>query len=344
MDLFGPLPVVDTGERWIFIIEDVATKWVELFALEAATAENCAKCLIDEVILRYGTPRRIISDNGTQFVGAVMQHVSHCLGFKQALTPAYHPEANPVERRNRDLKTQLAILVQRNHTSWKQNLPSIRFAMNTARSDATGYTAAYLMFGRELRTPDDVQRDLRAIINSDNFLPQITPHLQRLSEILTTARENQEMRQDTSKIHADRRRRDVPPFNTGDQVLVTVHALSKAADAYTSKFAPKRDGPYLVRKQISPTTYQLAELTDTNRPVGVYHVSALTPYIPGKKPVIPVRPIRGRGRPRKEAKKRALPPPAADALPQPRRRGRPPKRSSSCVQPEDGSSTQRGRM
>lgn len=160
-----------------------------------------------------------------------MQHVAHCMGFKQALTPSYHPEANPVERRNRDLKTQLSILVQRDHTRWKLNLPSTRFAMNTARSDATGYTAAFLTFGPDLRTPDDVQRDLRTIINSDNFLPQITPHLQRPSETLVAARETQETRQDASKVQADRRRRDVPPFYTGDQVLVTIHVLSKAADA-----------------------------------------------------------------------------------------------------------------
>ncbi|XP_050676657.1 uncharacterized protein LOC126973434 [Leptidea sinapis] len=57
-DLFGPLPRTAANQNWILIIEDVATRWVELFALERATAEECAKILLDEVVLRYGTPRR----------------------------------------------------------------------------------------------------------------------------------------------------------------------------------------------------------------------------------------------------------------------------------------------
>lgn len=99
IDLFGPLPITVEGYQWIFIIEDIATKWVEIFLLKRATAETCARTLIDKVMLRYGIPRRIISDNGLQFIGAVMQQVSYCLGFSRSLTPVYHPEANPVERK-----------------------------------------------------------------------------------------------------------------------------------------------------------------------------------------------------------------------------------------------------
>ncbi|GFU61400.1 transposon Tf2-9 polyprotein [Trichonephila clavipes] len=39
IDLFGPLPETPIGKKWIFIVEDISTKWVELFAL----SENCAK-------------------------------------------------------------------------------------------------------------------------------------------------------------------------------------------------------------------------------------------------------------------------------------------------------------
>ncbi|GFV03181.1 retrovirus-related Pol polyprotein from transposon 412 [Trichonephila clavipes] len=58
----------------------------------------------DEVLLRYGIPRCLISDNGTQFVSAVMQQICYLLNIHQSLIPVYHPQANPVERKNRDLK------------------------------------------------------------------------------------------------------------------------------------------------------------------------------------------------------------------------------------------------
>ncbi|GFX54962.1 transposon Ty3-I Gag-Pol polyprotein [Trichonephila clavipes] len=78
IDLFGPLTEIKDGKRWVLIIEDCTTKWVELFALPIATAKECTITLIEEVtetLLRYDIPRRLISDKGTQFVSAVMQQI-----------------------------------------------------------------------------------------------------------------------------------------------------------------------------------------------------------------------------------------------------------------------------
>lgn len=91
IDLFESLPITAGDHQWIFIVEDVATKWVDIFLLRHTTAEICARTLIDEVMLRYGIPRRVISDNEPQFIGAVMQQVSFCLGFSQSFIPVYHP-------------------------------------------------------------------------------------------------------------------------------------------------------------------------------------------------------------------------------------------------------------
>ncbi|GFX66553.1 pro-Pol polyprotein [Trichonephila clavipes] len=99
IDLFGPLPETTEGIKWIFIVEDYTTKWVELFPLKQATAKECAMTLLNEVFLRYGVPRRLISDNGTQFVSAVMQQLCFVLDINQSLIPVYHPQANPVERK-----------------------------------------------------------------------------------------------------------------------------------------------------------------------------------------------------------------------------------------------------
>ncbi|GFV84625.1 transposon Tf2-6 polyprotein [Trichonephila clavipes] len=108
IDLFGPLPESPSGKKWIFIVEDCCPRWVELFALPQATARKCATTVMEEVILRYGLPRRLISDYGSQFVGAVMQQLCFILNIDQDIIPVYHPQANPVERKNRDLKPRIA--------------------------------------------------------------------------------------------------------------------------------------------------------------------------------------------------------------------------------------------
>lgn len=301
VDLFGPLPQTEGGYRWILIVEDVASRWTELFKLTDATSEACAKILIEEIFFRYGVPRRIKSDNGVQFVSAIMQKVTYCLGIQQQFTPVFHPEANPVERKNRDLKYQLAIMVQDHHQDWHHCLPAIRFAMNSSKCQSTGYSASFLTFGREMRTLDDVQHDVRSIVESENFIPEISTYLQTIVNFLKNAKEREMKTQDKNKVYADQGRRPQPDFIIGTKVFVNSHVLSNASKGITSKFIPKRDGPYVITRKIGSTSFEVSSPDNINIPLGIYHASALTPYrgtnedhIP-----VPVHPMRKRGRPKK---------------------------------------------
>ncbi|GFS88614.1 gag-Pol polyprotein [Trichonephila clavipes] len=60
---------------------------------------------------------------------------------------------------------------------------------------------------------------------------------------------------------------------------------------------PKRDGPYLILTQKSPTSYVIASLANLSEPIATYHTSALTPVKDIN--TSPVAPLRKRGRPRK---------------------------------------------
>ena len=302
IDLFGPLPRSDAGMQWIFIVEDCASRWVEIFPLPVATARACAITLIEEVFMRFGIPRRIICDNGPQFVSAVLQQICHLLKIEHNLIPVYCPQANPVERKNRDLKPRLALLVQDEHDNWPAKLPVIRFAMNTAVCDTTGHTPAFLTFGKELRTVDDVQKDFTSIVENDNFVAEITPYLKRFAENTKVIRERIEMKQDQRKLQFDKRRRQVF-FKPGDKVWVTLHPRSSARNKKTAKFMPKRDGPYIILTQRSPTSYVVASIDNPTEQIATYHVSALSPYRDqasgAHTSTSPVAPLRKRGRPPK---------------------------------------------
>lgn len=183
-------------------------------------------------------------------MSAVMQKVVFCLDIQHVLTPGYHPEANPVERKNRDLKAQLAILVGNDHHSWDEKLPSIRFAMNTTYWQSTEFTPAYLTFGRELRTIDDVQHDLKAIVQSENFIPEITPYLQTSACVLKDVKDNVHRQQDHNKRNSNTHRRPQPSLDVGSKVFVNTHVLSNSDKGLTSKFVPKRDGPYTIIERL----------------------------------------------------------------------------------------------
>ncbi|KOB67978.1 hypothetical protein OBRU01_15899 [Operophtera brumata] len=72
-------------------------------------------------------------------------------------------------------------------------------------------------------------------------------------------------------------------------------------NAATAKFAPRRDGPYVVLRQHGPCSFEVANPSDRDHPMGIYHSSALSPY-KGSAVLIPnpERPLRRRGRPKKQ--------------------------------------------
>ncbi|GFV26924.1 integrase catalytic domain-containing protein [Trichonephila clavipes] len=170
-----------------------------------------------------------------------MQQTCYLLNIHQSLIPVYHLQANPVEQKNRDLKPRLAILVQDKHDCWSEKLPFIRFALNTAKCETTGQMAAFLNFGRDLRTPSEVVNDIRVIIQNDNFVPEITPYLKKFAKFSTQIREVVEEQQDSRKFYAVKKRKTAPTYQPGEYVFVASHLLSNAAQGRNAKLMPRRD-------------------------------------------------------------------------------------------------------
>lgn len=122
------------------------------------------------------------------------------------------------------------MMVRDKNTSWNESLTTIRFAMNTTVCVTTGQSASYLMFGRELRTLDDVQNDLR---DCENCIPLITPYRKKITNMWIKARELHDQHQDMNKTYADRSKRH-QVFNKGDRVWVVTHTLSSSLKQVTT--------------------------------------------------------------------------------------------------------------
>ncbi|KMQ86699.1 reverse ribonuclease integrase [Lasius niger] len=139
--------------------------------------------------------------------------------------------------------------VDKNHRDWDENLPALQFAYNTATHDATGFSPAYLNYGRELCPPHpgDGARTGGA---DPATLPQKLNDANALVRVkLARAFQRQER-------YYNLRRRDWKPA-LGEWVWKREHPLSKKADAFNAKLAPKFVGPLEVRRIISPVVVDL---------------------------------------------------------------------------------------
>ena len=85
MDVFGPLNRTKAGNKYILVLMDYATKWLEAFALRNVTAETIVNCLI-EVTARIGVPKELLTDNGSNFMSKVIKKYCSMIGIKQIRT------------------------------------------------------------------------------------------------------------------------------------------------------------------------------------------------------------------------------------------------------------------
>ncbi|XP_037804439.1 uncharacterized protein LOC119598726 [Penaeus monodon] len=113
------------------------------------------------IFSRVGIPREILSDRGTQFTSQLMGELYKLLGIKPLFTTPYHPSGNGrVERFHSTLKASLRKLCVDKPKDWHRYLIPTLFALREIPSDRTGFFAFELLYGRAVRGPLTVLRDL----------------------------------------------------------------------------------------------------------------------------------------------------------------------------------------
>ncbi len=54
MDIAGPMPTTSEGFRYILVIQDYFSKWIEMFPMKNHTAVDVAEVLVGQFFTRYG--------------------------------------------------------------------------------------------------------------------------------------------------------------------------------------------------------------------------------------------------------------------------------------------------
>ena len=134
--------------KYVVVFQDLFARWVELRPLRTATGRNVAKALEELVLFRWGTPDYLLTDNGKEFDNKDLGRILEVYVVTRVTMPPYHPQANPVERSNRTLKTMISTFVKNDPRSWDQHLHELRHVLNTASQSSTQVSPAFLNYGR----------------------------------------------------------------------------------------------------------------------------------------------------------------------------------------------------
>jgi len=98
-----------------------------------------------------------LSDRGAEFEGHIFQEVCELLGVDKLRTTAYKPSTNgALERMHRTLNTMLGKIVDEKQKDWDVHVAYVMTAYNATVHSATGFTPNRLVFGREMRYPNEL--------------------------------------------------------------------------------------------------------------------------------------------------------------------------------------------
>ena len=246
IDLVGPFPVSNNGNRYALVVTDYFTKFVEIFPLPNQEASSVASVLVRDFFSKYGVPHFLHSDQGTQFESRLFQEICTLLGIEKTRTTPFRPQSDGQSERNIKTLSRMVAMSADDQADWDERLPFISMAYRATPQTSTGLSPNFLMFGREISMPVDIM--IGAPIDQPSSELDYVKTLQsKLNQAYKLARFN-------LKSSAERQRKYYnahshgSPFNAGDSVWYANKLRKKGV---CPKLQPKWRGPCLVTKRFN---------------------------------------------------------------------------------------------
>nr|XP_037280011.1 uncharacterized protein LOC119172980 [Rhipicephalus microplus] len=153
IDIIGPLPPAGPY-RYCLPAIDRYTRWPEVWPLEKITAEDVASAFFSGWVSRFGTPRRVTTDQGRQFKSQLFRLLGLSTGFDRSRTTSYHPCANGIiERFHQQFK---AAIMRRPHSTWLEALPAVALGQRATFKPDIQAMPVELVYGEPLRQPAEL--------------------------------------------------------------------------------------------------------------------------------------------------------------------------------------------
>ena len=90
---------------------------------------------------RFGVPKRLVSDNGTQFASFQLKKLCEDVGIQQVFASVEHPQTNgQVESSNRVFLRGLKRRLEKAKGSWAEEVSHIVWAYHTTEQSGTHET------------------------------------------------------------------------------------------------------------------------------------------------------------------------------------------------------------
>ena len=225
---------------------DGFTKFVWLYPTKSTGVQEVLDRLEKQKNI-FGSPSRIISDQGRAFTSEEFQKYCRDNGIKHHAVTTGLPRANgQVERLNRTIISVLTKLSTNDPSKWYQHVDRLQQVLNSTYQRTINMTPFELLFGIKMRFGVDAQ--LKEVIEAEFqscFQDERDKVRERAEEQITKVQEE-------NRRTYNLRRRTPTKYKLGDLVAIKRTQLGPGR-----KLKAKFYGPYVIEKVKSNDTYDV---------------------------------------------------------------------------------------
>jgi hypothetical protein len=269
----GKVPTA-RGHTKILIFADSLTRWIEAVPMvEDPTSEEVLNHFIHYVVARYGLPRAVRSDRGSNLVSALVSDFYEQFDISMELTTAdHHQSAGLVERINDTLTHMLKASMHDHPKDWDDHLDFILFSYRATPHRVTTHSPAYLLYGHEMKIPSSTAH---SVTSHDG---EMTAQQRQVAYRLAGGLYDAWALAKGATLHQQRRDRENTDRTHTHMTLVPNERVLLRRTGLLPKLACEWEGPYRVKAVLGRDNYELTDLHDRRRHPKI-HISRLRPYL-----------------------------------------------------------------
>jgi len=139
MDILGPFPSSVSGNKYLLVIIDCFTKWVEAFPFKNARASTIAKVFVNQIVFRHGEggPHKLHTHQGKNFESRLFLELSWMLRIKKTRTTALHPQSDEQVKRQDQTIFNFSKFIEENQRNWNRWIPMFFLTYRTSKHEVT---------------------------------------------------------------------------------------------------------------------------------------------------------------------------------------------------------------
>lgn len=275
MDILGPLPTTDNGNKYVLVIVDWFTKWTESIPLPNQEAKTVADAFVQNFVCRFGVPLQLYTDQGSNFESLLFAEMCSIFDIEKVHATSMRPQANGcVERFNRTLVSMISKYCQENQSQWDVLLPMLMMAYRSSTHSSTKVTPNKMVFGKEVTLPMAAvvgfpTKEANGNLSVEKYVHELRKNLVKVHSF---ARDNIGRSSEYQKRHYDT---NAKPRKYKAGQCVWLHDPTRRK-GICSKLISKWKGPYLVTKVLDDMIC-LVKRSKSMKPKA-FHIDRLWPY------------------------------------------------------------------